>query len=142
MVIILVKKFGLAEIDKNDLSMTLIYILIFLIFLEFSLRNYFEFFKDIDNSNNIKKNSNLSLKRNYIVNSLSSENKKTELDEKIRWRLIKNSEISIKVTAPYINENLNYKYKINELGARSSNFTGKKNNRFFWLLNYLWSWFK
>ena len=34
--------------------MTLIYILIFLIFLEFLLRNYFEFFKDNDNSNNIK----------------------------------------------------------------------------------------
>lgn len=106
--------------------MTLIYILIFLIFLEFSLRNYFEFFKDNDNSNNIKRIPNLSLKRNYIVDSLSSENKNSELDEKIGWRLIKNSEISIKVTAPYINENLNYKYKINELGARSSNFTGKK----------------
>ena len=41
--------------------MTLIYILIFLIFLEFLLRNYFEFFKDNDNSNNIKRIPNLSL---------------------------------------------------------------------------------
>lgn len=106
--------------------MSIIYILIILIFLEFILRNYFEFFKDIEKSNNIKRIPNLSLKRNYYVISQSSENKNSLPDKEIGWRLISNSEISIKVTTPYISENLNYKYKINNLGARSNNYSGEK----------------
>lgn len=101
-------------------------IIIFLLFLEFILRNYFEYLDEVSKTNNIKRVPDLALQRNYHINSSTDENTNSQFDKELGWKLKGNTDLKVKVEAPYIKESLNYNYKVNSFGARSDNFSGNK----------------
>lgn len=105
--------------------MIFLYIFFVIFFVEFILRYYFNS-STAEENNNIKRIPNLSLKREYIVKSDYADNTNAVQDPNLGWKLKKNSDLTVNVKIPYINENLIYNYKTNDIGARTEKYFGKK----------------
>ena len=105
--------------------MIYLYLIILLFLVEIFLRNISDL-NDENNNNNIKRIPNISLKRNYEVSTNTEDNKNSIEDKELGWELRSDSKVSVKVKLPYIRDDLNYSYEINNLGARTKEFTGKK----------------